>query len=201
MKKLFLVLLLIGMQLCCYLAQAADTVHQEGSFHGAHVHGHAMMMIAAEKNALEITIESPAANLIGFEHEASTPEQKGMIKRVKEKLKSAKGMFEFHGVDCVPVNITIDMAAVSDHAAEHEGDHADHAEHVHKEAEDKAAHNDVLANYAFTCASTDSAQLTAITVHLLKHFKAIEKLQVQWVTNTKQGVAVLTESANTIHLK
>jgi len=54
--------------------------------HGSHVHGQSELTLAVEYDRLEIGFESPAANLTGFEHRATTPEQVRTLESAVESL-------------------------------------------------------------------------------------------------------------------
>lgn len=68
MKKLSLTAA-IALTVCA--AANAETERQ----HGAHEHGAAKLLIAQEGEHVEIILETPAYNIIGFEHMPSTEEQ------------------------------------------------------------------------------------------------------------------------------
>jgi len=63
--------------------------------HSAHLHGHAELTLALEGRALEINLASPAANIVGFEHKATSSEQlRGgavLVFRGRLLLKANKG--------------------------------------------------------------------------------------------------------------
>ncbi|KZX51279.1 hypothetical protein A3709_10655 [Halioglobus sp. HI00S01] len=65
--------------------------------HGAHVHGLAELMVVAEDNTLELEFTSPAMSIAGFEHPASTPEQKANVKKAKEKLNAVSTWLTLEG--------------------------------------------------------------------------------------------------------
>jgi len=61
--------------------------------HGAHVHGAAELDVVAEGKRLSITLESPADNLLGFEHAPKTPAETAKLQQVNAALKSAAKLF------------------------------------------------------------------------------------------------------------
>ncbi|MDW5417062.1 DUF2796 domain-containing protein [Iodobacter sp. CM08] len=61
--------------------------------HGAHVHGVAEIDVAIEGKQLLITLESPADNLLGFEHAPKTAAEKATFKKVSEQLQNAASLF------------------------------------------------------------------------------------------------------------
>ena len=96
----------------------------------AHVHGIATLNLAMEGDELEIEFVSPAGNIVGFEHEAVTAEERRAIRDAIEQLKKGNELFELPPA-----------ASCSLHVAEVEHDHGrdaepdDHDEHGHAEEE------------------------------------------------------------------
>jgi len=187
----------------------------------AHVHGLAELTLALEGNILEISFESPSANIVGFEYKAKTDEQIAAVKNAKSILESPNKLFTFNGTTCSIKGASADVSALlsgndhSDHddnKDEHEhdkhDDHSDHDEHkdghehdMHDDHSDdgKAAHSEVDASYQFSCAN--GSQLQAISVNLIDLFPAIEKIKAMWVTDTKQGGSEVKASSKLITIR
>ncbi|WP_289285057.1 MULTISPECIES: ZrgA family zinc uptake protein, partial [unclassified Methylophaga] len=68
---------------------------------------------------------------------------------------------------------------------EHEHEHENH-------------HADLEAQYQFICGSTEN--LSEIDVLLLQKFPAIERINAEWISNNKAGVAKLTQGNSSISL-
>ena len=86
------------MQLACLLAAGAACAALPASAEehrqlGAHVHGHGHLNIAIEGKKLTMELEVPGADIVGFEHEPSTPEQKAAVQQAKAKLADALALF------------------------------------------------------------------------------------------------------------
>ena len=77
-----------------------------------------------------------------------------------------------------------------DHASEHE-EHEGHSESI-------KSHSEVSALYVFTC---DNEELESVTTSLFEHFSKLEKIQVDWVTDTQQGQNILQASSATVRIK
>ena len=87
----------------------------------------------------------------------------------------------------------------NDEVAEaHDDDSDDHGHDDHEHEEDHETHTQVVANYVFEC---DSAGLTQIQASFLEQFPAIESLDAQWITETKQGAAELSANQAWIDLR
>ena len=120
------------MTLCVWLLCAprlhAETAHQHevkdphSSQQSTHLHGHAELMLGLEQGALQITFSSPAVNLVGFEHSASTAEEISALKKAQAILQNAKDVFTFKGGNCQLVDVHVNISALlSDIQAEHQG--------------------------------------------------------------------------------
>lgn len=156
-----------------------DNHASEGSFshgHGAHVHGSAALNIALDNNMLFIEFDSPAFNLVGFEHEPTNEAQKSALLNVKKTLNSAELLFRFTPTGCRLEKSDIEIPYLTEH---HQHPH----QHQHE-------HADVQANYIFQCAQAEN--LKAILVNLFTHFPGIQEIRAQWVSQNRQGVALLT---------
>lgn len=159
-------------------------VWSQSSSLGAHVHGEAELMIAIESGRVEIQLVSPAANILGFEHAPSTTEQHEQIHRAENILSEARALFEFDGASCQPISQTVDTP-FSDELSE--TNHPQH-DHAQKETDQHNEHAEVVARYLFEC---DGRAPTSLQTLILDQFPAIESLDVQWITETKQGAQEL----------
>lgn len=185
---------------------AAYVSAEQIATHGAHEHGRAKLMLVAEKQQLTLQFESPAMNIVGFEHEAKTKEQKTLIREAVNTLAKADALFDIVGGQCKFSKASVDSpfsedAAHKDHddkGREHEKH--DHDKHKHDEHEhdkhdkhdehaDEAEHREYTVEYQATCQSIDNIEQIDFT--LLKAFSGIEVLEVQYIHAGKQGAARL----------
>ena len=172
----------------------ADTHDHGEHFHqeGAHQHGLAEVMLALEGDSIDLSLESPAANIVGFEHVASTPEQRGLVDEARTILKTPERLFTFLGTACELKALDIDVSAVLVDE-EHGHHHSDHDKSKHE------THSEVSANYRFYC--EQGSRLTAITLNFFEHFPGIEILKAVWVTDKHQGSIELSGESNTVYLR
>lgn len=208
-----LVLVCIGL-----LVPAVATAERRD--HGAHVHGMAEMDIAALAGELEIALRSPAVNIVGFEHEPRTEEQRQRMQDALEALRDGAALFAFGETAC-----TLRDAEVShDHDApghpdgddEHEGhdqasghghdEHADgddHADHGHDEGHadgddhDDVSHSGIRARYHFAC----EGAVVHLEMRLFERFPGTESVRVQYLTDDSQGAKTLTPAAPVLRLQ
>lgn len=79
---------------------AGEGHHHDHREHGAHVHGEASLSIAFEGTKGKIELETPAGNIVGFEHKAKTPKDKATVAKALETLKVGSQVFEFKDMGC-----------------------------------------------------------------------------------------------------
>lgn len=157
--------------------------HEDHEEHGSHEHGAAQMTIAVGGNGLEIQLETPAANILGFEHEAKSDEDKETLKAQKSKLQMIDTLFAVNAeAKCVPGNSKVISPLFEEH-----DDHADE-KHEHEEE----THSDIDVNWTFNC--KDSKAIDHVDVKLFSMFpKGFEKIKVDWVTDSSASTVSLTE--------
>lgn len=104
--------------------------------HKAHVHGLSELMIAIEDNHIEIRLESPAMDLLGFEHQATNPKQVALVKETRQQLGADTALYSFSGTKCVLKEMEIDTSSLLDDEHKH-----DHDEHKHEHDHEKHQHD------------------------------------------------------------
>ena len=167
--------------------------HQHGRVQEAHVHGAMTLNLALEGAWLEIEFKSPAVNIVGFEHRATTTEQKTQVEKAKHSLKNVDGLFEFASAKCESKAVALDMSAVeAAHQDMHGHDHDDHTK-------GSGVHSEVEGRYRFKC--ENAREMRGVSVRLFDFFPSIDKIETQWVTEVSQGAAELTRSSRTVNLR
>jgi hypothetical protein len=155
--------------LCVQLAIAASADEIES--HHAHEHGVASLNVGIEAGRVELEFDSPAINVIGFEHAPRTDAEKAAASRAQRTLQDARRLFVLNGeAEC----------------------RATSTEVVAPTWADGESHADYEARYAFRCAKPQL--LRAIDVRLVNELAAQTKLRVQIVANGKQTSAELTRN-------
>ena len=168
-------------------AHAAHDEHEHHNEHAslaAHEHGAAQLNVALEGQRLELALESPAMNLVGFEHAAVSTSDKAAVARAQQHLQTPLALFGIAAAaGCVITSHELHSPQFAAHTEEHE-EHEEHAEH---DKEHGAEHSDIDANYVLTCSQPQA--LAAIDLsELFKRFPATDKIQVQLIgPNGQQG--------------
>lgn len=150
--------------------------------HNAHVHGVAELNIAQEGNQLFIELVSPAANIVGFEHAPRNDAQHQQVKKAVETLKRGGALFKFSaGARCAQDEVEVESDLLR---------HSKHGHHDHKGHKNENTHGEFSASYGFTCGNME--QLTSLDVKLFSLFDHMETINVQLITQRRQGSHTLS---------
>ncbi len=187
------------------IGSSAGETHEhddERRQHGAHVHGIAALNLALEGQEVHIEFDSPAANIVGFEHAPSSEADHAALDKAVATLKDGDRLFKFNadaGCQMEKVNVASQLLDEEHkgHADEKPGEHPHEEKQGHEQHEDEdEAHSDIEAAYHFEC--DEPGKLTQLTVELFEAFPGTEKLKVQYVIESKQGAADLTAAGHVL---
>ena len=171
------------------VAHAADVHdHEHGSL-GAHEHGVGRLNAALDGQTLELELESPAMNLMGFEHVATTDADKAKVAAVRAQLEKPLVLFNLPtAAGCVIAKQELESPLFGDKPdADDDHDHDAKDEHHHD-------HSDIHAHYQFSC-SSPGALKTLDLANMFNTFPATRKIQVQLIgPSGQQGVEVTAKS-------
>lgn len=178
--------------------QSHDHNEQRTAGLGSHVHGEATLNIGQDGDQLLIEFESPAMNLIGFEHEPQTDSQKDSLARANQLLRKMDSLLQVNTeAACRQTDFTLTSPFSGEgHDEEHDDHDKDHANH-HDNAESDE-HSEFAASYKLQC--SHSGMLTHFTLTAFGNFPATTTIDVQWATEQGQGAAETTAGKNVIQL-
>jgi hypothetical protein len=180
----------------------AAFAEQKAASLDAHVHGLSQLTIAVDVETVELQFSSPAMNLVGFEHKATSKKDIAAVKQAESILRQPEMLFALSDAGCKPIHTHVDISGLIEQHDDHDGhkghdehnehdDHKDHNDHHdHKAHDEHETHSEIVASYSFAC--MDTTKLSSLRVTLFKSFTGIHKIQAMWVTTTKQGSAKLT---------
>jgi hypothetical protein len=161
------------------LAQAGE--------HEAHVHGVAKLMLVQSGAALEIALESPLDNALGFEHAPRTEAERTTLAAVARRLEAVSAVVQLPpaaGCQLVEAHVQMPfMQAAEDH---------DHKDAAH-DPDHKDAHSDIEAAYTLRCSAP--AALETVEVRLFDTFSRLQSLRAEAATDGGQGAAELTRTS------
>lgn len=167
-----------------------DHDHEHGSL-GAHEHGVGRLNAALDGQTLELELESPAMNLVGFEHAATTDADKAKVAAARAQLEKPLALFNLPAAaGCKVVSQELESPLFGDKpdADDHDDDAGkDSHEHHHD-------HSEIHAHYQFSCA-TPGALKTLDLVTVFSTFPATQKIQVQLISASGQQGAEVTAKA------
>jgi hypothetical protein len=174
---------------------------------GAHEHGHSVLNIAIEGGAIAMELIAPGADIVGFEHAASTAEQRAAaVEQARAVLADPLALF------LLPAHAgcALESAEIALETEEHEDEHAeDHDAEEYADAEDhdadaeehghEASHSAFHAEYAISCASPD--HLGGIGFAFFEPFPGAREIEVTVITETGQTRYEVERDAPRIDLK
>jgi hypothetical protein len=164
------------------LAPDAARSEEEHRELGPHVHGHGTLNIAVEDKRVSMELEVPGMDIVGFEHAATSDDQKAVLEKAKAELAKPLALFKLPasaGCSVQEANVAIE----AEHHHEHEA--ADHDEHGDDNDDEHAGHNEFHVTYALDC--TEPTNLTSITFDYFKSFAGARDLTVNVVTAKAQS--------------
>lgn len=182
----------------------------------AHVHGVSTAEIAVEHGKVEINIHAPGMDIVGFEYEATSAEDKDAVEAAIRTmlmpenvvtLPEAAGcrltevLAHLHGDDHDHDDTSAHMGDDHDHQDHAEGDDHDHEDHAADDHDhsDEAQHREFHVSYAFACDEEDA--LTTISFPFFDQFGNAQEIEAQYVTETGAGQAEITRSAPELALE
>ncbi len=211
--------ILIGLFVLLWHVTGRGVEAQTQRQHDAHVHGAGTLNLVQEGNQVHIELEIPGMDIVGFEHQATSPSQKEAVKKAVTVLRQGNSLFQMNAeAKCKLDTAEVEVEMIGE---EHEGKaHHDHekegkAHHDHekegkahkedeshkeeKHAEDEeASHSEFHAKYVFTCASPDN--LKQLNTALFDQFEKSESLQARFVTSRKQSSQSLSRQTPVLDL-
>lgn len=179
-----------------------DHDHEHGSL-GAHEHGVGRLNAVLDGQTLELELESPAMNLVGFEHLATTAADKAKVAAARKQLENPLALFNLpKAAGCVVSTQELNSPLFGDKPeADHDDD--DDADVHATDGKGAAAHehhhdhSEIHAHYQFTCATPTALSNLDLT-QVFKTFPATKKIQVQLIGPSGQQGVDATATAATL---
>ena len=165
----------------------------------AHVHGKASLNLVLDGQSLFIEFESPAYNLVGFEHEPKDQIQQKEVQDTLSLLSRPRKVFGFSAqAGCLVerFSVTTTMAGVGKNKVGYEEEHHEEEHHYHSDGDstNKESHSEFKANYLMICSEPE--KLRTIEFKLFKEFLGLKSVQVQWINGEGQGYIELNAESS-----
>ena len=178
-------LLALPFALLPFAALAAEHSHEpdhehDHAEHGsldAHEHGAAQLNVVLDGKMLHLQLDSPAMNLVGFEHAARSDADKAKVAAARSQLEQPQALFGVNAGDCNISKQELESPLFAEHK------HEEHHEHDHG-----SEHSEIHAHYSLDCQKPEELKQLNLG-ELFKRFPATEKIQVQLIgPNGQQGL-------------
>jgi hypothetical protein len=152
---------------------------------GPHEHGVGRLNVAVEGKRVLMELEVPGADIVGFEHQASTAAQKAAVKKATATLEGALNVFKLPGeAKCKLAKAKVEVHAEDKHEQNHGKETAAGAKHD-ADGDKHSRHSAFHAEYAIDCAAPE--KLTGINFRYFELFAGARKLDVNLVTDKGQS--------------
>ncbi|MEE4815570.1 DUF2796 domain-containing protein [Pseudomonas alliivorans] len=184
MRRLLLALPFVLLPLAvAHAAEEHDHDHsaEHGSL-GAHEHGVGRLDVVLEGKTLEFEFDSPAMNIVGFEHEATSAEDKAKVAKARELLLKPNALFSIaDAANCSATSVKLESPLFGDKDTDHE-EHAKDGDADHHE------HSEIHGTYKFVCDAPAILKKLDLS-QIFKTFPDTRKLQVQLISPSGQSGA------------
>ena len=180
-----------------FVASTGASAQESRRHVDAHVHGEGRLAIAIEAASVEMELEAPASDIVGFEHAATTAAQRKAVADAKAKLAKGSDLIQLTPeAGCTLATATVELTG----AVAAAGKPSAHKGHDHGKTKGKAeeAHAEFKAVYRFACSST--GRLTGIALPYFKAFPRAGKLTVTTVGPKGQTSATATPTKPAVPL-
>ena len=189
-RNLILILILVT---CSLGASAAAQ--------STHVHGQGQVGMAIDQNLISMTLESPGADIVGFEHEARTAEEKTAVTEALKQLSDPMFVIQ------LPANASCKVVQASSEVTSENGDeghadheeHEEHADHDDHEKHENEAHGSFIAEYQLECVTI--AAIDSIKFVYFDHFRNAQSLMVVLIDKNGQHRHEISRDNPILYLK
>lgn len=178
--RMVAMILLVG---CC---SAYPAVAQERRELGPHQHGHGTLNIAIEGARVSMELDVPGADIVGFEHAATTKAQLAAMDKAKAQLAAPLALFVFPaaaGCSVKEANVKIEGSEGS--KGDQKSAEVASGDKAHGKDDPAQQHSDFNADYALECTSIGA--LTSIEFPYFRMFSGAEELEVNVITPKGQS--------------
>lgn len=175
---MFRCLLLSGLTVA--ISMSAQTVAAQS----AHVHGEGQVNIAIDGNRIFMALESPGADIVGFEYEARSSDEKAAVKQAIAQLGDPMLLVLFEAdAGCAVRQAKAGIEGEHDEHDEHE-EHEGEVQAEHDEHKGEEAHGAFVAQYEFECA--DIGALGSIEFTYFSQFSNAQSLDIVLIDSRGQ---------------
>lgn len=144
-----------------------------------HEHGVGELNIAIQSKTMVLEFMIPGADVVGFEHEAKSEQDKATVSAALTKFDDYNNIFIIPtNSKCILISSKININQEDEHD-EHD-DHDGHDDHDDHDEHQEEAHNEFYAKYTFECGDIKSLDL--LEFPYFETFSNSGELEVQFVS-------------------
>jgi hypothetical protein len=141
-----------------------------------HEHGVGELNIAIQSNTIVLEFMIPGADVVGFEHEAKSEQDKATVSAALTKFDDYNNIFIIPtNSKCILISSKININQEDEH-----DEHDDHDGHDDHDEHQEEAHNEFYAKYTFECGDIKSLDL--LEFPYFETFSNSGELKVQFVS-------------------
>ncbi len=168
------------------LADEPSTFEQ----HGKHEHGTATLSITASDSGVELFLDSPAINLVGFEHMPANDDDKEHLDDVVKKLENGDELFTLSAdAGCELKDTEVLSGLLGDKMDNGQGQSAPESTGATAPADE---HQDMEVTWEYTCSAPN--KLKDIQTKLFSAFpNGFQRIHAEWVTGSGSSATELTQ--------
>jgi hypothetical protein len=171
-------------------------VAQHAHRHGAHAHGESRLGLAIEAGRLEIELESPAVDIVGFEHAPRTPAQAKALADARARLADGSALIVSPAaagcrLDAGRVETKGPIGGAGQLPAAKSGEAP--------KAGGDGEHSEIVVRWALNCSAPD--KLDRLEIGLFKAFKGMGRITATLVGPKGQRSVTLKRGAGTLDLR
>ena len=141
-----------------------------------HEHGVGELNIAIQSNTIVLEFMIPGADIVGFEYEAKSEQDKATVSAALTKFDGYNNIFIIPANSkCILISSKININQEDEH-----DEHDDHDGHDDHDEHQEEAHNEFYAKYTFECGDIKSLDL--LEFPYFETFSNSGELEVQFVS-------------------
>lgn len=140
-----------------------------------HVHGQGQLLLAQDAEKWQLEFILPSGDILGFEHEPETLEQKNQLNAVSKRFYQTENIVELNG-SCQLIQRHYEMPYQEHHeVGEHDESHTNEADE----------HSNIEVTYLFNCATS----VTEVRLNVFNWATSLERINAKWFLEQGQGMA------------
>jgi Protein of unknown function (DUF2796) len=162
---------------------------------GSHEHGRGTLNIAVEGNKISMELEVSGMDIVGFEHEAKTHNDKATLEKTKQKLSTPLSLFKLPAsAGCRVTEAKVELEGGDSDRSSNESEKGE----ASRNSQDEQIHSEFHNLYSLECASPTG--ITGIEFCYFNAFPRAEKLEVNVITAKGQNKFEVTRAIPNLSL-